>query len=100
MKNIAGGGSIGCNTLYQLSKRGIKALLLESGKITCGTTWHTSGLVWSLRPSDVDIKLLKTTRNVLENLEKETGINPGWINNGGIFIARTEVDFLIIVFQS
>lgn len=90
-----GGGSIGCNTLYQLSKRGIKALLLDAGKITCGTKWHTAGLLWRLRASDVDIKILNTTRNVLMNLENETGIYPGWINNGGLFTARTEVSNIV-----
>lgn len=64
---------------------------MESHKITCGTSWHTAGLLWQLRPDDVEIQLLGTTRNVLLNLENETGIYPGWINNGGIFIARTEV---------
>lgn len=36
-----GGGSAGCNLLYQLSKRGVDAVLLERGKLTSGTTWHT-----------------------------------------------------------
>lgn len=39
-----GGGVAGCNTLYQLSKRGVNAILLERAKITCGTTWHTAGM--------------------------------------------------------
>jgi hypothetical protein len=25
-------------------------------------------------------------------LEEETGLDPGWINNGGLFIAHSEVD--------
>lgn len=64
--------------------------MLEKNKITSGTTWHTSGLFWRLRPSDTDIKLLATTREILTNLENETGVNPGWINNGGLFIASNE----------
>ena len=37
-----GGGSIGCNTLYHLTKLGIKnAALLERNRLTSGTTWHT-----------------------------------------------------------
>ena len=31
------------------------------------------------------------------NLEEETGINPGWINNGGLFIASTKVNIFIKV---
>lgn len=37
-----GGGSIGCNTLYHLTKLGVKnAVLLERNHLTSGTTWHT-----------------------------------------------------------
>ena len=28
---------------------------------------------------------------VLTNLESETGMDPGWINNGGLFIANNKV---------
>ncbi|XP_071443435.1 sarcosine dehydrogenase, mitochondrial isoform X1 [Hetaerina americana] len=89
---IIGGGSIGCSTLYHLARMGAGngAVLLERGKLTCGTTWHTAGLVWRLRPSDVEIALLDSTRNLLKRLEEETGLNSGWIQNGGLFIASTK----------
>ena len=29
--------------------------------------------------------------NLVNNIEEETGINPGWINNGGLFIANNKV---------
>lgn len=50
-----GGGSAGCYTLYNLAKRGVKAILLERFKLTAGTTWHTNGLMWRIRPNDTDI---------------------------------------------
>uniref|UniRef100_A0A0K8UZQ0 Sarcosine dehydrogenase, mitochondrial n=2 Tax=Bactrocera latifrons TaxID=174628 RepID=A0A0K8UZQ0_BACLA len=87
---IIGGGSAGCHTLYHLAKRGVKAVLLERAKLTAGTTWHTAGLIWRLRPNDVDIQLLNNSRNMLKQLEEDTGCDPGWIQNGGIFIAHTE----------
>lgn len=87
---IIGGGTIGCNVFYALSKRGIKAVLLEQAKVTSGTTWHTAGLHWRLRPNDVEIQLLASTKKLLESLESETGLDPGYIQNGGIFIARSE----------
>lgn len=37
---IVGGGVTGCSILYQLSKRGVNAVLLERGKVTCGTTFR------------------------------------------------------------
>ncbi|XP_065339541.1 sarcosine dehydrogenase, mitochondrial [Cloeon dipterum] len=87
---IIGGGSAGCNTLYQLARRGVRAVLLEKARLTAGTTWHTAGLIWRLRPNDVEIQLLATTRDLLMRLEAETGIDPGWINNGGLFIAHSK----------
>ena len=46
-------------------------------------------MVWRLRPNDVEIQLLATTRELLMNLESEVGLNSGWINNGGLFISHT-----------
>lgn len=87
---ILGGGSAGVNTLYQLSKKNVNAVLLERAQLTAGTTWHTAGLVWRLRPNDVEIQLLATTRDLLMSLEDETGMNSGWIQNGGIFISHSQ----------
>ncbi|XP_068925341.1 sarcosine dehydrogenase, mitochondrial [Petaurus breviceps papuanus] len=86
---IVGGGSLGCQTLYHLTKLGLtNIVLLERDKLTSGTTWHTAGLLWQLRPSDVEVELLAHTRQVVSHdLEKETGLNTGWIQNGGLFIA-------------
>lgn len=66
-------------------------MILEKAKATSGTTWHTSGLIWRLRPNDLDIQLNDVTRKLLINLEQETGLSSGWINNGGLFIAKTDV---------
>ncbi len=44
---------MGCSTLYHLAKMGMtNVVLLERNRLTSGTTWHTAGLVWSLRPND------------------------------------------------
>lgn len=46
------------------------------------------GLLWQLRPSDVEVELLAHTRRVVSrDLEEETGLHTGWIQNGGLFIA-------------
>lgn len=83
--------------MYQLAKRNVKAVLLERAQLTAGTTWHTAGLVWRLRPNDVEIQLLATTRDLLMSLEEETGLDSGWINNGGLFISHSG-DLTIINF--
>ncbi|KAB0799571.1 hypothetical protein PPYR_07451 [Photinus pyralis] len=87
---IIGGGSLGCNILYQLSTLGINSILLERDKITSGTTWHSNGLFWRLRPNDVEIELLSAIDTVLPKVEKESDLSTGYETNGGLFIARTE----------
>uniref|UniRef100_A0A2R8ZT90 Sarcosine dehydrogenase n=1 Tax=Pan paniscus TaxID=9597 RepID=A0A2R8ZT90_PANPA len=86
---VIGGGSLGCQTLYHLAKLGMSgAVLLERERLTSGTTWHTAGLLWQLQPSDVEVELLAHTRRVVSReLEEETGLHTGWIQNGGLFIA-------------
>ena len=49
---IVGGGIAGCSTAYHLAQLGERdVLLLEQGKLTCGTTWHAAGLVGQMRPN-------------------------------------------------
>lgn len=70
---------------------------------TLYSTWHafvckssdvcvcSLGLLWQLRPSDVEVELLAHTRNVIsKDLEEETGLHTGWIQNGGLFIASNK----------
>ncbi|XP_053551873.1 sarcosine dehydrogenase, mitochondrial [Bombina bombina] len=89
---VIGGGSLGCQTTYHLVKMGMKnVVLLERDRLTSGTTWHTAGLLWQLRPSDVEVELLAHTHNVVsKDLEQETGLHTGWIQNGGLFIASNK----------
>nr|XP_056716394.1 sarcosine dehydrogenase, mitochondrial [Euleptes europaea] len=89
---VVGGGSIGCQTVYHLAKMGVtNTVLLERDRLTSGTTWHTAGLLWQLRPSDVEVELLAHTRDVVSrDLQQETGLHTGWIQNGGLFIASNK----------
>ena len=89
---VIGGGSLGASTLYHLAKYGVKnAVLLEKDQLTAGTTWHSAGLVWRLRPSDIEAELLNYTRILGKNtLEEETGVAAGFNENGGLFIANNK----------
>ena len=85
---VVGGGVIGTSVTYHLSKLGARTLLVEKNKLTSGTTWHSAGLLWQLRPSDVEIRLIKHTRDLARGqLEAESGQSSGWVNTGGLFIA-------------
>ncbi|XP_063586381.1 sarcosine dehydrogenase, mitochondrial-like [Penaeus indicus] len=83
---VIGGGVMGCFTLYQLARLGCSPLLLERSQLTSGTTWHTNGLLWSIRPGDVDTAILNITRSAVLEIEKEEPA--GWTTNGGLFIAN------------
>lgn len=92
-----GGGSAGCNTLYQLARLGVKAVLLERAKLTAGATWHNTGLIWTISARDIEIQLLNASRELVIRIQEETGVDPLWNNNGGIQVARTKVTALKVI---
>lgn len=86
---IVGGGSLGASVAYHLQARGLSTLLLERHQLTAGTTWHTAGMLWRLRPSDTDIELQTYSREMCIRLEEETGV-ASWTENGGLFVAKNK----------
>lgn len=82
---VVGGGVVGTAVAYNLQRRGLSTLLIEAHNLTAGTTWHTAGMLWRLRPSYVDIELHTRTRELAIELEAEPGA--AWTENGGLFIA-------------
>ncbi len=85
---IIGGGIVGCSTAYHLGKMGLTdVILLESGKLTSGSTWHAAGLVGQLRTSANITQLLGYSVALYDRLEKETGLATGWKRNGGLRLA-------------
>jgi sarcosine dehydrogenase len=85
---IVGGGIVGCSVAYHLGKMGLTdVILLEQGKLTCGSTWHAAGLVGQLRTSANITQLLGYSVELYDGLEKETGLATGWKRNGGLRLA-------------
>jgi sarcosine dehydrogenase len=85
---IVGGGIVGCSVAYHLGKMGLTdVILLERGKLTCGSTWHAAGLVGQLRTSANITQLLGYSVSLYEKLEQETGLATGWKRNGGLRLA-------------
>lgn len=85
---VVGGGSIGSSILYHLQERGIQSVLLERHDLTAGTTWHSAGMLWRLRPAYPDIEMHTYSLQMCHQLEQETGIT-SWTPNGGLFISTT-----------
>ena len=87
---IVGGGIVGCSIAYHLAKLGWRdVLLLERGKLTCGTTWHAAGLVMQLRTTPTMTDLCRYGASLLETLRQETGQDTGFRRSGSLPIART-----------
>jgi 4-methylaminobutanoate oxidase (formaldehyde-forming) len=87
---IVGGGIAGCSTAYHLSLMGERdVLLLEQGKLTCGTTWHAAGLVGQMRPNRNMTQMSKYGIELYSTLEAETGLATGWKQCGSVNVAAT-----------
>lgn len=89
---IIGGGSIGCNTAYQLTKLGMSdVVVLEQGQLTSGTTWHAAGLIVAgLLKSEAECQVYTHGRDLYARLEKETGISTGFRRVGYLQIANNQ----------
>ncbi|XP_076762368.1 pyruvate dehydrogenase phosphatase regulatory subunit, mitochondrial isoform X2 [Xylocopa sonorina] len=87
---ICGGGVMGGAVAYHLSRMGLgpQTVILESGRLGGGTTWHTSGLVGAFKPSLAQVKLAQDSIALYKELE-EKGLSTGWKQCGSLSLART-----------
>jgi glycine cleavage system aminomethyltransferase T/glycine/D-amino acid oxidase-like deaminating enzyme len=87
---IVGGGIAGASTAYHLTKLGCTdVVLLEQGKLTCGTTWHAAGLVGQLRSTRNATRMSRYGIELYSTLEAETGLATGWKQCGSLNVAKT-----------
>ena len=87
---IVGGGIAGCSTAYHLARLGVKdVVLLEQGKLTCGTTWHAAGLVGQTRATRNATRMSRYGIDLYASLEAETGLATGWKQCGSLNVAKT-----------
>ena len=87
---IVGGGIAGVSVAYHLAKLGKRdVLLLEQGRLTCGTTWHAAGLIGQMRPNRAMTRMSQYGIGLYASLEAETGLATGWKQCGSVNVART-----------
>ena len=63
-------------------------LLLEQGKLTCGTTWHAAGLVGQMRAEPQRDADEPYGIELYASLEAETGLATGWKQCGSVNVAQ------------
>ena len=81
---------MGCSVAYHLAKLGWRdVVLLEQGRLSCGTTWHAAGLVGQLRAHQNMTRLVQYSADLYARLEAETGQATGWKQCGSVLVART-----------
>ncbi|MCP5074119.1 MAG: FAD-dependent oxidoreductase [Rhodobacteraceae bacterium] len=87
---VIGGGSIGCNTAYHLTKLGMTdVVVLERDQLTSGTTWHAAGLIVAgLLKSEAECEIYTHGRDLYASLEEETGLPTGFRDVGYLQIAN------------
>jgi 4-methylaminobutanoate oxidase (formaldehyde-forming) len=87
---VVGGGIAGASTAYHLTRSGITdVVLLEQGRLTCGTTWHAAGLVGQTRATRNATRMSRYGIDLYASLEAETGLATGWNPCGSLNVAAT-----------
>jgi glycine cleavage system aminomethyltransferase T/glycine/D-amino acid oxidase-like deaminating enzyme len=94
---VVGGGIAGASAAYHLTKLGITdVVLLEQGKLTCGTTWHAAGLVGQTRATRNATRMSRYGIELYASLEAETGLATGWKQCGSLNVAKTPARLTLI----
>ncbi|MBK0417561.1 GcvT family protein [Leucobacter sp. CSA1] len=87
---IVGGGIVGASTAYHLALAGeTDVLLLDSGVLGSGTTWHAAGLANRVRATETLTGLSMYGTSVFQRLEELSGIEVNWQRSGSFALART-----------
>ncbi len=89
---IVGGGFLGLSTAYQLSKMGLKTLLLEAGDIGGGTSASCSGRAQTCEGhlDPLNIQIIRDGLARHETLEEELGAHYDWRKIGLFLLIKSE----------
>ena len=86
---VVGGGIIGASAAYHLARLGVTdCVLVERGRVSCGTTWHPAGLLSNVRASHALTEVARNSVDVYERLAGESGIPNGFNRRGSLAVAR------------
>lgn len=91
---IIGGGSLGVNLLYHLTKEGWSDItLIEKGELTSGSTWHAAGLcsnfIGNMTVSQIHNYSIKLYDEIIP---QETGLDSTFHKTGSLRIGYSKVE--------
>lgn len=89
---VVGGGILGLSIGYNLASRGAQALVIEGGYPGSGFSVRGIGLVHSQWEDELDIKLAKRSRELLERSSIDLNFNIPFRQDGCLMFATDESD--------
>ncbi|MBS3135718.1 glycine oxidase ThiO [Candidatus Woesearchaeota archaeon] len=94
---VIGGGCIGLSIAAAISKKGMKVVIVEKGKVGNEASWASGGMLKPLTESTGDEKFLKLCMDSLalyprfiKSLEEETSMDVEMDTSGGIVVAMSD----------
>jgi len=87
---IIGGGVVGCSLAYHLALGGMRPLVLERGELGGGSTARGAGGVRQQFSTEVNVRVGRLSREMLERFPEELGVTAGLRQIGYLFLATTE----------
>lgn len=85
---VIGAGIHGMSTAYNLAARGCpNVVVVDKGSIGSGATGRSGGIVRQQYTNAPMIELAIRSRQIFETLQQEIGGDPGFVQNGYIFLA-------------
>ena len=82
---VIGGGAIGVAVLYHLAKYGWQdVVLVEKHELTSGSTWMAAGNCSFFHSNYYCTRVNMKSIEIYQQLEAETGQDPGWHTSGSI----------------
>ncbi|RLB35607.1 MAG: FAD-binding oxidoreductase [Deltaproteobacteria bacterium] len=88
---IIGGGVIGASIAYYLSKKKVRAVLLEQGELVSGTSSACGGLIFlQSKKTGAHLALALESKKRFAGLNEELGAEIEYRNEGGLIIVEKE----------
>ncbi|HEY3355346.1 MAG TPA: FAD-binding oxidoreductase [Polyangia bacterium] len=90
---IIGAGILGLSTAYNLTRRGVRDLVvIEQGYLAAGASGRNGGGIRQQWATEVNVRLMQQSVAICKRFAKELGVNV-WFRQGGyLFLARSPLE--------